>query len=122
MPRKVAGKAGDEFTPPDRDPMVMEGLNPDAIQSIVDEKEAQKREKKVPTQLEQDREARLAQKEARISEKSNMPKGGPPIHDADLPPQPEVNKSLLLDKLERSRGHLLSRVLARREPARGKGN
>lgn len=99
MPRKVASKEGDEFAPPDRDPLGLAGIDPDSIQAIVEEKELQKREKKQPTQLEKDREARLQQKEARMSDPSSSK--GVSFQEVDIgPPPPVINKSLLLDKLE----------------------
>lgn len=84
------------------DPLELGELDPDLIEAEVARKELEKKAKKAPTQLEVEREARLRDKESRISSgrkqkqpdvSFSVPPSAPP------PPEPE-DLSKLLDRLE----------------------
>ena len=77
------------------DPLELAGLEPANIAKAIDEKKSGKA--KVPTELEQKKEARLAQKEARMSAPS-LPTGTGPVHSVAPPPE-VLDKSVLLDRL-----------------------
>jgi len=83
------------------DPLELGDLNPELIQARIDARDTGKKGKE-PTQLERDKEARLAQKEARLNTgaapgaKGKQP---PPSAPPTTPLPPQVNKSLLLDKI-----------------------
>ena len=82
------------------DPLELGELNPELIQARIDARESGKKGKE-PTQLEREKEARLAQKEARLNGTPSAAKGKqpPPSAPPTTPLPPQVNKSLLLDKI-----------------------
>ena len=77
------------------DPLELSGLDPANIAKAIDEKKSGKA--KVPTELETKKEARLAQKEARMSA-APLPTGTGPVHSVAPPPE-VLDKSVLLDRL-----------------------
>jgi hypothetical protein len=79
-----------------KDPMEMSGLDPLALGAAV---EGKKSKIKPPSELDVQKEARLAAKEQRLT---SVPKAGAQTPTATGPaptPQPEFDKSALLDKL-----------------------
>ena len=85
----------------DNDPLMLGGLDSEQIEEQVKIKEAQKRAKKPPTELELQKEERLRQKEERISKKATMHEPAAPEAAAPVPdPTPTIDKSVLLDKIQ----------------------
>ena len=78
----------------EEDPLGMSGLEPAAIEAAVESKKT--KTKPPPTELEVQKESRLAAKEKRLADKPNS---APPGPDPYLPPVVELDKSALLDKL-----------------------
>tara|TARA_X000000368_G_scaffold418069_1_gene416403 strand:- start:343 stop:1059 length:717 start_codon:yes stop_codon:yes gene_type:complete len=83
-----------------RDPLELGGLDPVAISTAIQDKK--NGTKKPASELEMQKEARLASKEKRLN--SGTPSAGPkaPVstdRSPPTPPPPEVDKSALLDKL-----------------------
>ena len=64
------------------DPLELSGLDPANIAKAIDEKKSGKA--KLPTELETKKEARLAQKEARMSA-APLPTGTGPVHSVAPP-------------------------------------
>jgi len=82
------------------DPLGLAGLEPEAIAVASDAKKRTSK-KKEPTELELAKEARLAQKEARLNQLGAMSEQ-PSVNPPELQPTqsaPQVDKSSLLDKL-----------------------
>ncbi len=81
------------------DPLELSGLDPGAIQGRIDARD--KKVGKAPSELELQKEQRLAEKEKRLNTgsgsgtKKSTPPSAPPI----APPPPEMDKSPLLDKI-----------------------
>jgi hypothetical protein len=82
-----------------KDPLSLAELDPDAIQSRIDARD--KKSAKVPTELEMQKEARLAEKERRMAAASAAPKNtkAPSESPAPAPPLPPQDRSALLDKI-----------------------
>ena len=83
-----------------RDPLELGGLDPAAIATAIQDKKSGT--KKPLSELEMQKEARLASKEKRLN--GGTPSAGPkaPVstdRSPPTPPPPEVDKSALLDKL-----------------------
>lgn len=84
-----------------RDPLNLSELDPDAIQAKIDSRD--KKTGKTPTELDLQKEARLAEKEKRLASgtaatrksASSAPSEGP----ASSPPPPQMDRSLMLDKI-----------------------
>lgn len=79
------------------DPLELGGLDPQAILGKIQERDT-KGKQKVPTELELQKEARLAEKEKRMSSVSKATKYTPEAPPT-APPPSQVDKSLLLDKI-----------------------
>ena len=79
-----------------RDPLNLAELDPQAIQERIDEKS-----KKTPSQLELQKEARLAEKEKRLTSGGTSKMKAPSEAPSTAPPPPPVviNRSLMLDKI-----------------------
>ena len=75
------------------DPLDLGGLEPSAIAAAVESKK-----KKTPSELDVQKEARLASKEKRLNGKKELPAPSAPPPPPP-PPPPEDDKSALLDKL-----------------------
>ena len=78
-----------------RDPLALADLDPDAIQARIDLRD--KKAPKPPSELEMNKEARLAEKEKRLS--TGIAKKAPSDAPPTAPPPPIVNRSMLLDKI-----------------------
>lgn len=79
-----------------KDPLSLAELEPEAIQGRIDARD--KKTGKVPSELELQKEARLAEKEKRLagpSKVSKAPSEAPP----SAPPPPPKDRSMLLDKI-----------------------
>ena len=78
------------------DPMELGDLDPMRIAEVVESKKV--KPKPPPTELERKKEERLNAKEARLAKGLGEPPAGP-APGPPPPPMPEVDKSVLLDKL-----------------------
>ena len=81
-----------------KDPLALGGLDPSEIEAAVESKKASKG--KAPSELDKQKEARLAQKEQRLNQVKSAADAPPSTGPAPTPAPPkEVDKSALLDKL-----------------------
>ena len=78
-----------------KDPLELHGLDPQAIDAALEAKKTGKN--KAPTELDVNKEARLASKEKRLN--SGPPTSTSKSHPPQLASEPEIDKSVLLDKL-----------------------
>jgi hypothetical protein len=76
------------------DPLGLAGLDPLVIQAKSDAKKV-----KPISELEQQKESRLVEKEKRLAQPRPLPMPPPAKPPPDTPPPPKVDKSLLLDKI-----------------------
>ena len=79
------------------DPLELGDLDPMKIVEAVETKKI--KAKPPPTELERKKEERLNAKEARLAKGLMEPPSGPAPGPPPPPPMPEVDKSVLLDKL-----------------------
>ncbi len=81
----------------DPDPLDLGGLEPRVIEAQIAERDTKK--KNGPSELEMQKEARLAEKEKRLRTPSAASSVSAKAPSRAPPPPPEVDKSLLLDKI-----------------------
>ncbi len=79
-----------------KDPLGLGELDPDVIQRRIEERE---NPKKKPSELELQKEARLAEKEKRLNSGATKKAPSADVPPTAQPPPPQMDRSVLLDKI-----------------------